>query len=370
MGCQAKVALAFTFALNIGVISSLFFCNLHVVIDTPLFAHWQQDIANVTRAVTEITEDLNIIYNNHGFGIQFQVGKITVGRDVCSASSCPDISSLLNSFSEFANSSEYCLHYLFTYRDFASGTVGLAWKGVTCRDLDHTKLVGDLIRNTGLVSFLNFGKTQTLLQVADSLAHEIGHNLGALHDSVTKDCKSETSSIMAETGLALVEQNQINSRKFSTCSKECIQATVKAIFSSGKASSRHCEATGPLTYALKRTMCFDTNQISQPILDYQSGRGWLVALILSLVVTGLFVIMLVICYFVMKRKTQAKYVSTPSKEERMTPIPLAGRAAPALPAYRTAPPPSTRAAPPPPQAAYRVQLPSPSHSTYGNNWIA
>ena len=92
------------------------FCNLHVVIDPSLFAHWHNDMDNVTKAVTEVTEDLNIIYNNHRFGVQFQVGKITVGREVCSTYSCPDISSLLSSFSQFANSSDYCLHYLFTYR--------------------------------------------------------------------------------------------------------------------------------------------------------------------------------------------------------------------------------------------------------------
>ena len=96
--------------------SSSTFCNLHVVIDTPLFAHWKKDMANVTKAVKEITEDVNIIYKNNGFGLQFQVGKITVGKDVCSVSSCPDISSLLNSFSVFANGSDFCLHYLFTYR--------------------------------------------------------------------------------------------------------------------------------------------------------------------------------------------------------------------------------------------------------------
>ena len=73
-------------------------------------------MGNVSNAVNEITDNLNNIYTNHGFGILFQVAKITVGKDVCSDSSCPDISSLLNTFSEFANSTEYCLHYLFTYR--------------------------------------------------------------------------------------------------------------------------------------------------------------------------------------------------------------------------------------------------------------
>ena len=65
------------------------------------------------------------------------------------------------------------LNLILFFRDFAKGTVGLAWKGTVCRDLQESRLKGDLLRNTGLVSFLNFGQTQSLLQVADSLAHEV-----------------------------------------------------------------------------------------------------------------------------------------------------------------------------------------------------
>ena len=44
---------------------------------------------------------------------------------------------------------------------------------MVCRDLAKSRLQGNILRNTGLVSFLNFEETQTNLQVADSLAHEV-----------------------------------------------------------------------------------------------------------------------------------------------------------------------------------------------------
>ena len=92
------------------------YCNIHVVIDEPLFLYWRKSPENVTSSVDEVIRGVNIIYKNHKFGVQFQVSKITTGRRICSVNDCPDIGSLLNKFSEFANSSEHCLHYLFSYR--------------------------------------------------------------------------------------------------------------------------------------------------------------------------------------------------------------------------------------------------------------
>ena len=44
---------------------------------------------------------------------------------LCGAESLP---SLLKKFSQL-NHDEYCLSYVFTYRDFAGGNIGLAWTG-------------------------------------------------------------------------------------------------------------------------------------------------------------------------------------------------------------------------------------------------
>ena len=142
----------------------------------------------------------------------------------------------------------------------------------------------------------------------------------------------------------------------------------QAIMTSGMASSRHCEASGPPTYALKRKMCLSQKQITNPILDNQSFPGWKIALILSLIAGGLFVIMLIVIYFVRTYKAVDK--PSPNQEQNESMTPLAGRVVPRKPEYR-APPPTTRAAPPPP-TPYRIQLPSSNHSTFNDhhNWEA
>ena len=107
-------------------------------------------------------------------------------------------------------------------------------------------------------------------------------------------------------------------------------------------------------------MCLDGKQILSPVIDNHSGQGWRLALILSLVVTGLFIIMLIICYFVRKNKT-------PDQHRKTAPAPPNGRMAPEVAAPRSDPPKSTRIAPPPPRG-FQMKLPATNHSTQGLNW--
>ena len=132
----------------------------------------------------------------------------------------------------------------------------------------------------------------------------------------------------------------------------------QAILSSGTASSKHCEADGPPTYALKRKMCLDDRQILKPIVENHSGGGWRMAFILSLVVTVLFILMLVICYAIRRNKTSG---------QKIAPAPLAGRVTPSS-ASRTAPPLSSRAAPPPP-TGYQAQFPLSNDNIQEETWM-
>ena len=109
-------------------------------------------------------------------------------------------------------------------------------------------------------------------------------------------------------------------------------------------------------------MCLDNKQILSPVIDNHSGQGWRLALILALVVTGLFIIMLIICYFVRRNKT----IPIPEQHRKTAPTPPNGRVAPILAAPRTGPPPSTRIAPPPPRG-YQMKLPALSHSAQRQN---
>ena len=81
---------------------------------------WNSDSNAAKTSVTTIFSNLNRVYTGTVFqemNIQFQAAKITLGLDVCSDRlAAVDSKACLLKFSQITNSTEYCLHYLFTYR--------------------------------------------------------------------------------------------------------------------------------------------------------------------------------------------------------------------------------------------------------------
>ena len=82
--------------------------------------------------------------------------------------------------------SEYCLALLLTHRDFADGVLGLAWvaqpaggnSGGICENRVRLR-TGERSLNTGIVTYLNFGRTQPQSVATITIAHEFGHNFGS-----------------------------------------------------------------------------------------------------------------------------------------------------------------------------------------------
>ena len=60
----------------------------------------------------------------------------------------------------------------FISRDFHNGTSGLASLGTLCQPR----------QNSGFITLLNHGEERTLAESILTLAHELGHSLGADHD--------------------------------------------------------------------------------------------------------------------------------------------------------------------------------------------
>jgi len=278
-----------------------FFCNIHVVVEDGLFDMWDRDSDITASSVTTIISNLNRIYTGTVFQqmrLQFQTAKITIGPEVCSGPTASLHSKqCLLKFSQMTNSTEYCLHYLFTYRDFSGGHVGLAWPGVVCKDSAFVTSF-----NTGLVSFVNHGFNQTLTMVSENLAHEIGHNFGAIHDEITEHCDTP-GYIMGESGTSALAQQSLESLSFSSCSERCIKQDLEAIINSREGNPHEaCKSKPEIKYrpfAYKKKMCFTTEVIpeSDVYIHHTQTSGVMWGFLWSMVALVTFLVLLCCCFY-------------------------------------------------------------------------
>lgn len=119
----------------------------------------------------------------------------------------------------------FCLAYMFTYRDFEMGTLGLAWTGDlknaggVCEKNGHYR--GSMKSlNTGIVTLLNYGKHVPPAVSHVTLAHEIGHNFGSPHDpEVCTPFGDDGNFIMFARATS---GDRKNNNKFSPCSLKAI----------------------------------------------------------------------------------------------------------------------------------------------------
>ncbi|KAL4658865.1 disintegrin and metalloproteinase domain-containing protein 10-like [Arapaima gigas] len=214
-------------------------CYLHLHADHLCF----KKLGSVEALVAQVAAYMRVvndIYDKVDFdGIQlinFKVKSLSVitEEDPTDPLSQPfaDAEYLLSLFSE-KDWGDYCLSYLLTYRDF-SAVLGLAWEG---REGNHggicSKVVNingmKLTKNTGLVTLQQHGYYLTPRHVQLTLAHELGHSLGAPHDS---DLSCGDMGSTKGKGMYLMFHYatsgfQENNDKFSPCSIKHISQLLK-----------------------------------------------------------------------------------------------------------------------------------------------
>uniref|UniRef100_A0A4W4G9X0 Si:ch1073-396h14.1 n=1 Tax=Electrophorus electricus TaxID=8005 RepID=A0A4W4G9X0_ELEEL len=206
-------------------------CLLHLHVDHLFYGRFGS-VEAVVAQVASYMKAINNIYHKADFDgidlINFKVKSMSIvleedpGDPLQETYIGPE--KLLSLFSEM-NWGNYCLSYLLTNRDF-SGVLGLAWEGKAddwggiCSKHIQLKDGRTSSMNTGLVTLKNFGRYLPPKFVQLTLAHELGHSLGAPHDEGL-DCGS--LEITGGKGRFLMfpqatDVVQENSDMFSPCS--------------------------------------------------------------------------------------------------------------------------------------------------------
>ncbi len=161
------------------------------------------------QGLAQALDNLNMadgIYREHGVALTVdKMQSLTPENAAVVTDSTGTLESLLNSFRDYRLQQQTffddsVLVYLFTGQNTSDRTLGLAWIDTLCR-----------------VDGYDVGVT-TPSSYADVLtAHEIGHSLGALHDSETA-CQADSGKIMWPR----ISSN--TSPQFSSCSQEKVTA--------------------------------------------------------------------------------------------------------------------------------------------------
>ncbi|XP_063695288.1 disintegrin and metalloproteinase domain-containing protein 10-like [Bolinopsis microptera] len=180
-------------------------CAVLLAADHLFFEHiGKGSRATTTKELLLHLYEANKIYRSTDFdfdgrsdNIGFAVGNVTIFQHENMAENkffgeIKSSSDYLVRWSEYDHSS-YCLALCFTYRDFESGVLGLAYVGAKDRtggicDQRYSMNGHKASFNTGIVSMMNFGAYVGHDVSFIILSHELGHNFGASHDSDTKLC--------------------------------------------------------------------------------------------------------------------------------------------------------------------------------------
>jgi len=196
-------------------------CDVLIGIDEPLWINRNKNMPELVELSKDFINGLNRIFGSQVFTGDFQQYYFNLKRVEIVFGSCESHllekdykkncteqrENFLEAYENSRDTSDFCLAYLLTFRDFHNGTAGLASIGTVCRR----------IQNAGFVTMLNYNRTRSLNESIITFAHEVAHSFDANHDDnfdEREDCYGK-GFIMDEL---FNSSNLVNHNKFSNCS--------------------------------------------------------------------------------------------------------------------------------------------------------
>ncbi|RWS21837.1 disintegrin and metalloproteinase domain-containing protein 10-like protein, partial [Leptotrombidium deliense] len=253
-------------------------CSMYIQTDTYLWEHIRNSVSSDSKARKEIAslvaqhiKAVNNIYENVDFrgirGIKFSVLRLKIND----SSACSEINKTRNPFcspnidlynflelgSQF-NHDDFCLAYIFTYRDFAAGKMGQSWTATTtgvsggiCEKykIYAKKVNGSIIQtklslNTGVITFVNYNSTIPPKVSELVFANQIGHNLGSPND-YPLECRLGGSAGNFLMNSFASSGKRKNNYKLSPCSIRNISSVLHAVINSDGKHNCLQEDDGP-----------------------------------------------------------------------------------------------------------------------------
>uniref|UniRef100_A0A6G1SIJ3 ADAM 17-like protease n=1 Tax=Aceria tosichella TaxID=561515 RepID=A0A6G1SIJ3_9ACAR len=233
-------------------------CTLHLVADYLFYKHvGNGDLQTTINYLLALINRVNLIYLPTVWltsddrlqtirDIGFTVQNITIHQEYTRLSSPSDTHynmqsdklwgarDFLDNFSRNSPPRHYCLAHLLTYRKFDSPVLGLAYVastrfGTIGGICSPTQQRGDLHykHNSGISTSKGINGETLITRQADLvLAHELGHNLGAEHDS--NECRPDPT----KGGAYLMHPYAVmgfeaNNKVFSNCSRLSIGQVIR-----------------------------------------------------------------------------------------------------------------------------------------------
>ncbi|KAM7321362.1 hypothetical protein ACRRTK_019454 [Alexandromys fortis] len=151
-----------------------------LVLDNGEFKKYNKNLTEIRKRVLEMANYVNMLYKKLNAHVALVGMEIWTDEDKIKIT--PDANSTLDNFSRWRGNDllkrkHHDIAQLISSRDFSGSTVGLAFMSSMCSPYHSVGVIQD--------------HSNYHLRVAGTMAHEMGHNLGMIHDYLSCKCPSE-----------------------------------------------------------------------------------------------------------------------------------------------------------------------------------